>query len=256
MIEVEGETAFGPIGRCIYCGATRYNDSIDKLRTEHIVPHALCGQHVLLEASCQRCERVTGKIEQQWLKCVFQTYRRRAKYPSRKSKKDKVHIVDKRNGNVNRFLVESANVPTILTMYKFGLPEIISGEHPKIELFIRNFGFELIDSTNPLGVVFPEINLTNYCMCLAKIAHCFAVAFYGLDGFKPTLVDFILGKDSDRRLRYVGGVSQNHSLSEGRNYSVWHSIVRLGQTDYVAIQFRLIGEIEGTPTYLVIAGHL
>jgi hypothetical protein len=47
----------GDIGQCIYC------DAVDDLRTEHIIPFGLAGQHVLLNASCKACADKTALIE-------------------------------------------------------------------------------------------------------------------------------------------------------------------------------------------------
>jgi hypothetical protein len=59
---------FGPVGRCIYCGATRYSMDRAKLGKEHIIPEGIGGNLELLEASCFRCEKIINKSER-----VFQT---------------------------------------------------------------------------------------------------------------------------------------------------------------------------------------
>ncbi|QIE23574.1 hypothetical protein SBC1_14610 [Caballeronia sp. SBC1] len=53
-----GHTRVPPKGACIYCGKTGC-----KLTDEHILPYFIGGQHVIDEASCDRCARITSKFE-------------------------------------------------------------------------------------------------------------------------------------------------------------------------------------------------
>src|SRR3712207_8495388 len=60
---------YPPVGRCIYCDAERYApDSARGLAEEHIIPYGLNGDLVLPEASCRRCERITGRNDSLMLK--------------------------------------------------------------------------------------------------------------------------------------------------------------------------------------------
>lgn len=75
------------VGRCIYCGADRYSSfSGRQLAEEHIVPLALNGDLELPEASCLRCERITGRNEQLALQGAYRALRHRLKYPHRHKK--------------------------------------------------------------------------------------------------------------------------------------------------------------------------
>ena len=55
---------FGPIGRCIYCGAT------GDLTREHIIPRSIGGTWVLSKASCSDCAAVTRDFEGSRVKCL------------------------------------------------------------------------------------------------------------------------------------------------------------------------------------------
>ena len=46
------------IGKCIYCGSTE-----PALTTEHVIPEALGGTELLLEATCEECQRKTAAAE-------------------------------------------------------------------------------------------------------------------------------------------------------------------------------------------------
>src|ERR1700730_18119661 len=63
---------YKPVGRCIYCGSLEYStDSSRPLAEEHIIPLALGGDRILPEASCRKCERITGNFEQMALRGVL-----------------------------------------------------------------------------------------------------------------------------------------------------------------------------------------
>jgi len=53
-----GPTNFPTKGKCIYCGASDV-----KLSDEHIVPLAFGGQHVIQEASCSDCAKITSNLK-------------------------------------------------------------------------------------------------------------------------------------------------------------------------------------------------
>jgi len=53
-----GHTIIDSKGICIYCGKAGV-----RLTDEHIVPLSLGGQHVIGEASCHDCAKVTSKFE-------------------------------------------------------------------------------------------------------------------------------------------------------------------------------------------------
>jgi hypothetical protein len=50
---------FPSVGHCIYCPATA-----GPIHDEHIVPEGLGGDHILQNASCVACEKITTGIEQ------------------------------------------------------------------------------------------------------------------------------------------------------------------------------------------------
>src|SRR5687767_9648236 len=75
---------FGPLRRCIYCGAVTLLPSGGQLSTEHIIPKSLEGQLLLLEASCEACRQTTHAFETPLLNGVFLAMRRRLRMKGRK----------------------------------------------------------------------------------------------------------------------------------------------------------------------------
>ena len=81
---------FPAVGQCIYCDAA--GASI-KLSDEHIIPFALGGKDILLEASCSKCARKINKgFETHCSQRLFQTIRVHHRYPTRNPKKRPTHL--------------------------------------------------------------------------------------------------------------------------------------------------------------------
>ncbi|RUL68413.1 HNH endonuclease [Dyella choica] len=53
-----GPTRIPSKGLCIYCGRSGL-----RLTDEHILPYFIGGQHVIEEASCDDCAKITTKFE-------------------------------------------------------------------------------------------------------------------------------------------------------------------------------------------------
>src|SRR5208337_2191611 len=70
------------IGRCIYCGETE-----GKLTEEHITPLGLSGLLVLLDASCNRCSKITSALEMKILRDMLFAARAALSTRTRRKKK-------------------------------------------------------------------------------------------------------------------------------------------------------------------------
>jgi len=53
---------YPPVGKCIYCGATK------SLQKEHILPFGLSGSAILPQSTCNQCAKITGQFEQKVLR--------------------------------------------------------------------------------------------------------------------------------------------------------------------------------------------
>lgn len=109
---------------------------------------------------------------------------------------------------------------------------------------------------NLLGAteIMPEatINTMPFCLTLAKIAHSFATAELGLNGFKPILREMILNRDLSNRAECIGGGQGNEPPSDQL-----HDLVLTSSNNLIdsalSVQIRILG-ILGTPTYHVVVG--
>jgi hypothetical protein len=93
-----------------------------------------------------------------------------------------------------------------------------------------------------------------YARMLAKIAHAFAVATFGLDSFEPFLPNVILGH-SDAGHHYVGGVEREMD-NRNRVATILHSIGSERHNEWLIVRLRLFSFIEGTPNYVIVVGRI
>jgi hypothetical protein len=93
---------------------------------------------------------------------------------------------------------------------------------------------------------------------LAKIAHSYAIALLGVDGFKPYLQEFILGKESNYGKHVGGGMDQKRDTNQFHRILTGHLI--LNGTIYLFMKIRLFArlgpETSCPPSYWVIIGEL
>lgn len=204
------EACVRTIGKCIYCGAT------DGLTKEHIVPYALEGNAYLKDASCPKCQVITSKIERAVLANGGQLYplRRALGLRSRRPKADryKTKIV-KKDGAETDLTIDFDKAPVAVPIRRFtGRPGIVIGKGVRGPY--EKAGWDLFSPANNalrranLDISAIEYNLStsnNYEKMMLKIAHCAAVATFGLDALDPLVLDAILGDPDGLQTPYLLG---------------------------------------------------
>ena len=113
-----GLTYFEAKGACIYCGLIS-----DELTDEHIVPLSLGGQHVLRNASCNKCSEITAKIERNVARGLWGDARIAFDTPSRRKKERPTHF--ELAGGRNRIPVNE--YPAGFVFYKMEKPGFMQG---------------------------------------------------------------------------------------------------------------------------------
>lgn len=209
---------FPPVDRCIYCGAT------DDLTKEHVVPLGIAGHSMILErASCRACAKITGGIEGAVLEGSLGILREKFSSPTRhKSRRTGISrrtlaIRDEHGQWVGTGTLDVpvAQLPAICMFPQLNAPRIFAApdaadgwtgtfwlwqEHVPVPAPIAS-------STSGAGIHIGKVNPQLFARFLAKIAHGYAVAYLGVDGFTPFLPEVILSESSDPFL-YVGGFSE------------------------------------------------
>lgn len=206
MTRGEGRSIQG-FGRCIYCGA------IGDLRREHVIPYALGGNIVILDASCKTCAEITGAFEGHCAGRIYGALRGVLNFPTRNKKVRALGreiTIDPRGRSPIKRRVPYDVVPTApLVSPVLPRPGILAGQPSKDYYDGLTYKSNVITQgdtsrvSERLGIpdgttvaMRMEFPLGPFLRMLAKIGHCLVVERHGLDSFQPVLVPYILGRDN------------------------------------------------------------
>lgn len=262
------ERTYSAVKRCIYCGSETYAEgSPGRLGDEHIIPEGLGGRLILKEASCKECETITSRTELEWLRSSFYAARVQKVFGKKKKRvPTTLPLKITANGAVVTKAVPLKKYPALVVTLLFDSPEVLNGHEPVEKVLtggvacgmLPTFG-ELMKEHLAVGAVTiepPRKSATSIQLgrMLAKIAHSYAVAELGIDGFDAVLTANILGTDTRHLSYYIGG-SQDIPPSISLSYRLSLSTVfsTTGQAFY-EVKIRLLSDIQGMPLYRVIVG--
>lgn len=247
-----------PVGICIYCSGTK------DLTDEHVIPFSLGGKLVLPKSSCTKCNKLTHKFEGAVARKVFGQFRAAYQVQTRRPEERPNFVkIRTKSGELRWVPIEEA--PDILFVPKSYEPEIILGiksPYPWGGQGTWAIGGENTDYSkfqethNWDGSISVDTHPWNFGRMLAKIAHSYAVARLGIDGFSPLLTDIIKGK-----VQYLGfliGTETKHQNAAAHMHELFIYSLRLKQDSdnlYVAADIRLFAE-HCLPKYRVVVGIL
>ncbi len=259
---------FAAVGRCIYCGAVD-----GKLTDEHIVPFAAGGRWVLPAASCRDCAKITATFEGQFARTILGPLRMLYEMPTRRPKERPEHLPLKVKypGSVDWEIAYVARdiCPFLVALPLYAMPElmtgIVSGDRgPATKTFwIRGGGSwpdkdahmewlcKMLGATHIMPIATTDV--VPWCLAIAKIAHCFAVARLGVEGFEPLIGRRIIAGDLSTRAEFLGGGSGDEPPASPLHEVGFDSSVPAG-SDLVVVRVRLFAVL-GLPTYTVVVGH-
>ncbi len=253
--------SYAPIRICIYCGST------DNLTDEHIIPYGLLpkgGDWYLPKSSCPNCCSITKKFEGS----VQQTMLGPLRYKlglktrnrgSRKKKTNKfVTLFNYPDGRLEPKEISGDDFPTVCIGFKWLMPAFLLGlEATNIfegsdvikfnEIELKQYAKS--DQAISIGRVYPA----DFARMLAKIAHTYAIAEYGMDSFEPMLREMILGRDD--RLPFLVGGDETLPTPESEPYlhNIYRQDCAISGVHYIMVAIRLFAFI-GMPRYLVVVG--
>jgi hypothetical protein len=251
---------YPPVGRCIYCDS---HSSVG-LGDEHVIPYSLNGTMILRKASCARCAGVTSRQELIVARGVFHQVRTTSSMRTRRKLPTEFPLIltfpDRREEIA---MVPEDIYPANLVLPKFVPPALLSGQPSN-----GNFRFTYVrwvraseahdEFVRSRGASGSEVKIIlqpqQFSRVLAKMAHSFAVAELGLDGFCPILLDLIHGRNVEVAPELVGCEIEIPPAASGR----LHEIGFVSHPEYVVVRIRLFAssavDAKGTPVYLVVAG--
>jgi hypothetical protein len=207
--------SYKPVNVCIYC---RKDDR--PLSREHIIPYSLNGEIVLPAASCEDCSRITSEFEREVARAGFGIFRAQNGVRSRKKTNpldNEVKITGETfAGGTVDLTAKAGAVAISCAVLRMPAPGILLGNAANAE---GSISMELPEKMNPglrslrerLGLFKIYSSVLSFPMnatmrLLEKIAHAYAVAEYGIDGFSPVLVSHILYGPNEHvaQWHYVG----------------------------------------------------
>jgi hypothetical protein len=194
-----------PANRCIYCGSSGGGLPLED---EHIIPMSLGGNIIFPKASCRKCSGITSNIEGYIARKVFWEFRLSTGIRSRRGTKDRPTelplTVDFQSGDRRQFSLPISNHPSGVALLHFPLPGVMTGDSPSDNwewVKIRHWSINSrlpndIEGAKSFNFKF-EIKNWHFGKFLAKVAHGFAVAHFGINAFDHWLPDLILGRHNN-----------------------------------------------------------
>lgn len=261
-------------GRCIYCG-----DRKAGLRNEHVIPYALAANAMILEkACCETCQNIIQRYEQEVLKKQLGIFRAQVDAPSRTKRRNRINRVEVQfveiddNGLFIRDLgtrsIPVDELPLAIHLWQSPMPRRLRGpvtvsqEYGKPWSFADRKGMDTLcgkireeTGANHVAYKSGQVSRQHYLRSLAKTAHAFAAAQYGLDSFEPYLLDLILCR-SDDLAEYVGDDPFDPPVEEAEGHTLQ---IFLGEPiggperGLIVARFQLYPSLR-SPAHLVVVG--
>jgi hypothetical protein len=255
------EHRYKPVKSCIYCGEKKLAADAPRFTDEHIIPYSLGGNLVLPESCCSACQRIINQqIETPITNLEWGYFRTKHNLPSRK-KSVRSHVkLRRKDGSFFKMPIADYSAP--LPLYRFYEARKLSGL-PGCDDFHWTMSI-LTKKENEVAMQkkYPDWDqqhaiLTRphiFSRLLAKIAHCYIIAEYGIDGFKPLCTDLILGK-TDNWCHLVGGEFDIPPPQPGKGHITDIYLKVASPHILIIVDIRLFASNE-TPKYHVVAGSI
>jgi hypothetical protein len=252
-----------PVGRCIYCGTTAEAAGIERLSDEHVIPRSLAGDWVLPEASCLRCAAETGAFEGSVAGGMLEPSRVHFGWKSRKRKPPTMLPVSSPHKGMPPITVPVAEHPPLVIQPVFrSSPHLLTGQ-PLVDGYEPGEPLPVSIHITP-GPEWEErftklqqqgsglamtFGVGTYFRMIAKIAHSYSVAEFGIDSVDYLLRDIILGKRNDYP-NYIGPLR----TGKERPRRTLHTLGHGWSNDFLVTRVRLYARI-GAPSHFVVTGR-
>ena len=247
----------GPVGRCIYCGATNVH-----LGNEHTLPKSLGGGGtlVLQKASCLACGAITSKFERHVSRDLFSAVRAKHNLPTKHKDKRPTRLpLSVQRGKAEEIINVPIEVyPALVPLPLFAPPAYIDKRSYSSGIDVVGhalFGPPVQEIRDRLNIDGFTVTITHkgldLARLIAKIAYGFAIRTFG-----PGIIDTAYVRPAILNLnqindvgRWVGCVTQPPPSKMSNLHEMKLSVTNGDIYVYV----RLFANY-GTPEYLVITG--
>jgi hypothetical protein len=253
---------YDAVGECIYCAAkvysTRPGIRANPLGDEHIIG----GKLELPEASCQKCEDITGRLIEgdvllRTLKAIRLHLGIRGK--ARSSRPGTLPLQATINGKETKIDMPVEDYPVIFNMPVYGRPGVLTGgdggNQATVGFTFVIFQYDERKLRKEYGITAaatPYWDTHMLFRMLGKIAHAFAMAELGKGTFTPALVEMILTGKPDGFNHFGGDPDADDPSNALHELGLGYQ--RANGKEYLVATIRLFANHKG-PTYHVIVGE-
>ncbi len=266
FLAVKAERHLPPFGRCVYCGRDR-DDAGDplKLTSEHIIPEFLGAGLELPEASCAECQKATSKVEGSIAREMFDPVRKAFALEGKHGVLLKTNFpLDIGRETTNHEFIPLIHYPTILVLPAL-YPASTYSRRPRNSDDPLNFRMYNINANAAALKRYAidtfstqAVDMVRFAQLVAKIAHAYAMHYFGVGSFTPNVADFIrtdypVAAPATGYLENVGCLWQRSDHPSANLHEVEvGKIAWMGETR-TAVRVRLFASC-GMPSYYVTVG--
>lgn len=190
----------------------------------------------------------------------------------KKERPDKLPLRIVRDGRHVTHYLPIKDYPIIRELLSFDLPRFLSGKPPQkdkgglvapglygLNVDIKSYIAEYTKKHGGSGLAFGPIQPGLYARMLAKIAHAYTVAEYGLGSFAPFLIELILS-GTDDPFNFVGGKlddpgNKMHSQITDDLHAIMIDEREIRGKRYLVVTIQLFACLNA-PTYYVVVGEI
>jgi hypothetical protein len=251
---------YEPVGRCIYCLSEGSRSA--PLGKEHIIPYGLGGDWILPRASCKECATITSSIELQCQRAMFGTLRVRLPLPTRRPEGHPTRLpieFFRPDGKRERRIVPADQAPVAFLGFQLLRPGLLLDVPPSADAEVKLVAMVAQDDAltrirqEPGSFKVGTITPRSFARLLAKIAHSYIVANFGLHSFRPFLPDLILGRSHDSPFQWVGADPHAAPPQQDLHHVYRQDCMKAGN-QYILAAIRLFA-FSGLPRYHVVVGE-
>ncbi|WP_449439593.1 hypothetical protein [Pseudomonas migulae] len=254
-----GLTYIASKGSCIYCLRSGL-----KLTNEHIFPYFMGGVHVIRDASCRDCAKITSRFELDVARELWGDARTSYDFPSRRKSKRPKYIQQPDQYNPGLAIsIPVEEYPAPMVFYQMqkagilqGLPEIVDlsrqwtltsiVDNNKINNFIKKYGQSPAASFRHVPDSFARL--------LAKIAYGQVLCSLDPNDFDAICLPYILGEKSN--LSYiVGGCGNLPEPQPDIGYELKSHCIRSAGRLLIISEIQFLSNCR-TPKYHVVVGYV
>lgn len=256
-----GSTIVPGKGICIYCGhATK------KLTDEHALAFALGGRHVLADASCEGCAKVTSGFERDVARELWGDARISYNAPTRRKKqrKQKTHVTVMDSERPDRILkVPYSEYPAAMVFYKMHPAGVLQGLPESVDTKARWQLVAIIDETRAAAYTKkyqakPTSKFRNvsesFGRMLAKVGYCQVLTQLDPGDFDAKCLPYIMGSKPNIS-HIVGGTFDAVPPNPGLGYVLGTRAFGDANRMVLVAEIRLFAS-NGTPIYHAVIGEV